>query len=1268
METEHIIRTIVDNTGFKEYITRVSEVEAKSRQMADGLAKDAKLLDVSWTNAFTKAGKEFTNATAIFQNGAEVVKVSFREMGNEIVANSIKVHTAMNRALLTDKNIKPTQMADLEGLKANAGNIVKSLSAGQISPTAEVTGQKTAFTTDAVGNAVARTTVEFDNLGKKTTAVLETTTEKMQVLSITTKDMANATAVASKELNKLNLQSVTLKLDEAQKASNYFASTLTKDSKLMSTSMKESFDSMGNKVIRTTSVFDTFGNKTKVVFDTTSEGMKKVSETSDTLDESLKKHPKTLAEATTGFAKLAARSIVVIPIWMLLRNSIMSMIKVTKESIKFLIDWEYQMAQIKMVSGESATAIMSLSTSLLSLATNLGMNNKELANGAILWIQQGRSISEVIPLMGAVAKLSMLTGRTIVQSVEDLTSVLKSYNLEAKDSISIVDSIIQVEQRHAITAADLTAAYRQSASTAASLGVSLNNLAGYITAIQTVTRDSGNTVGLTLRTMFSRITTTSATAIESLTGIPLFLDSMGNPTKTATANFRNLDTVLTELANKFKELGTAEKSQLASLVGGVRRQNQVIALFNNFTEAIDANIDSLFSLGKADASIGILTDTTKIRIEKLTNAWGQFVQAVGDTGAIKTGIGAIGAMIEGISSTINPEAFIFGKVSENVQKSLDEFARKNKLADSFVAARNRAMELTEAVKSGRVSESEAEAEILKWVTAINKAGKTVDFQLNDKIKTSADLAKDLNDQMSQIKKIKIEADISYSTTSLKSQLLENTNQIKTIFKNQFSDLDKVIKLPKGLLSKTVTFDLKTSGKELKNMESALQSSVKPEVYSEIVTLINERLKIEKQVNDVTIRRSEIEAKVTKEIEDSNKTVIKNNISEAQIKERLLLLELHGLRTNRDKLEVINAQIATLERRKTGLSAEYQNNLDNLKIEKTKLEISRQHETRLSNQTKVLSQLKARGATTLQLAIQELAFANKYNKTFEERAKLQEKVNSLKMDTEVQTVNTLIDTQADLLRMQGLQDYAIIKQTMDLEKKLNIDKKGLDLLKQQLTYIKAITAENKKSKEERLSALEAEINEQSKLQNPAYQEMQKIKEDMLKERAKELKIDTDKFLKPAELSPELDLPSELKNLADSPSLLTSAIENLTKEIMIQETKSLPITGTQRALAGNNGVDTNKKWNEAIALNKLQATNPRNSSGQFLPEIPSMPKMEITMGDIRLNLTGYLTPEELESKLDELSKQNTEKVITEYNKRLENTASHESSLVRKHIYNY
>ena len=100
------------------------------------------------------------------------------------------------------------------------------------------------------------------------------------------------------------------------------------------------------------------------------------------------------------------------------------------------------------------------------LATDVGQN-------IAIFAQQGNSLAKSIELTKAALAASAAAGLDTAESVEFLTSATKSYTDFSENMIGIVDKIVAVEQKHAVTAKDLGNVFKVTANAPKNLNVSL---------------------------------------------------------------------------------------------------------------------------------------------------------------------------------------------------------------------------------------------------------------------------------------------------------------------------------------------------------------------------------------------------------------------------------------------------------------------------------------------------------------------------------------------------------------------------------------------------------------------------------------------------------------------------------------------------------------------------------------------------------------------------------------------------------------------------
>ena len=99
----------------------------------------------------------------------------------------------------------------------------------------------------------------------------------------------------------------------------------------------------------------------------------------------------------------------------------------------------------------------------------------------------------------------------------------------------------------------------RSAAAANTYGVSMDELLGYITAIQEVTRDSGANVGNSLKTIFSRITMSGSVNALKDVGVGVFNDD---------GTTRDFARIIEDLAGKWDTLTNAQQQNLAVQLAG----------------------------------------------------------------------------------------------------------------------------------------------------------------------------------------------------------------------------------------------------------------------------------------------------------------------------------------------------------------------------------------------------------------------------------------------------------------------------------------------------------------------------------------------------------------------------------------------------------------------------------------------------------------------------------------------------------------------------
>lgn len=168
---------------------------------------------------------------------------------------------------------------------------------------------------------------------------------------------------------------------------------------------------------------------------------------------------------------------------------------VLRDSIGTIKELDDALTNVRIVTGETNEQVKETIQSYAELGQQLGATTKDVAEGSIEWLRQGKTVEETTILLTQSTKLSKLGAMDAREATEKLTASLNGFNLSAKDAESIVDKLISVDLAYATSADEIATALQYVASSAGLANVSLDKMIGMITVVSETTRKSAETIG-----------------------------------------------------------------------------------------------------------------------------------------------------------------------------------------------------------------------------------------------------------------------------------------------------------------------------------------------------------------------------------------------------------------------------------------------------------------------------------------------------------------------------------------------------------------------------------------------------------------------------------------------------------------------------------------------------------------------------------------------------------------------------------------------------
>lgn len=343
--------------------------------------------------------------------------------------------------------------------------------------------------------------------------------------------------------------------------------------------------------------------------------------------------------------------------------------------IKTGINVEKQFKEIDVLLSSTTEQFKQFERGVFSAASTTATSFDEAAKAAQEFARQGLSLEKTLARTNDALTLSKLAGIDVEKSVESLTAAFNTFSSELSNTADIVDKLARVDAKFAVSSNDLVLALARVGNTAQEAGASFEDTLGAITALQQRTARGGANIGNSLKSIFTRVQRS-----ETLDAI----ESLGVATRNLEGGLRPALSVLDELADKFKTLGTAQKKQLSEQIAGTYQINSFLALMADLGSSTSilsqASKEAQNAAGDAVSRLAELTTTTDALLKQSTVNITELSAAIYDIsfdGVIKnllkifTANGGIIKQITDSISNIDSDAETIGsRIAETILKGI----------------------------------------------------------------------------------------------------------------------------------------------------------------------------------------------------------------------------------------------------------------------------------------------------------------------------------------------------------------------------------------------------------------------------------------------------------------------------------------------------------------------------------------------------------------------------------------------------------------------
>ena len=246
------------------------------------------------------------------------------------------------------------------------------------------------------------------------------------------------------------------------------------------------------------------------------------------------------------------------------------------------IDFERQLIKVAQVTGQTIGELRFLTKSITDLSTGLGVSSKDLLNTSQLLLQAGVSARDTEVALKTLAKAALAPNfDSLSETTEGAIAILAQFQEGVGSLEGQLSSINAVAGAFAVEAGDLIDVIRRTGGVFKASGGSLNELIALFTSVRATTRESAESIGTGLRTIFTRIQRPKTIEFLKQFGVEL-VDLEGKFVGPFEA-VRRLSEALTGLGER-----DITFIRIAEELGGFRQIGKVLPLLQQFKTSQDA--------------------------------------------------------------------------------------------------------------------------------------------------------------------------------------------------------------------------------------------------------------------------------------------------------------------------------------------------------------------------------------------------------------------------------------------------------------------------------------------------------------------------------------------------------------------------------------------------------------------------------------------------------------------------------------------------------
>ena len=332
-----------------------------------------------------------------------------------------------------------------------------------------------------------------------------------------------------------------------------------------------------------------------------------------------------------------------------------------RQGAQEVIQMDTALTKMSYTMNVTESQLKTMSKDMVSMAKELSTSVANIEQIYQIYANLKTSQSELEQIARPTAILANLSGSDAATAADQIQAVLNQFELTADSAMHIVDvydkisANIKVDYSKGIQG--MSEAVQNVGNYAHEAGLSFEQLSSIIAKTMEKTRQEGSQIGNAIKTIAVRISKANKLADsdevnnETLSNASAALHKVGVEVYKVNGEYRQLDTILSELAQVWPTLNDAQRADISFKIAATRQTALLSAILSTYNDAMELSTEALNANGNAMANQEKYAESLAGQIQSLKTEFSALWVDLLSSNSIKDLVEAVKEMIVNLQNS-----------------------------------------------------------------------------------------------------------------------------------------------------------------------------------------------------------------------------------------------------------------------------------------------------------------------------------------------------------------------------------------------------------------------------------------------------------------------------------------------------------------------------------------------------------------------------------------------------------------------------------------